>query len=168
MGTWSNTQLFSMKRDWSKLYWWTWNLRHNVNYAEDDAALYSSRYLTSLFLLWYQSMSLLKTFFVLVTHQNMMVKFWLRDINYLIMSSQSEGEDDVEGILCDADALLYFVSGHRKESCLYQLWTLILQTVHHLILGAVRLFRKLLSPVWRTIQNKTWTADKKSDQHCTK
>ncbi|KAI3376078.1 hypothetical protein L3Q82_016605, partial [Scortum barcoo] len=38
-----------------------------------------------------------------------------------------------------------------------------------LILGPVCFIRKLLlSPVWKKIQNKSWTADSQSDQQCTK
>ncbi|XP_042265113.1 protein NLRC3-like [Thunnus maccoyii] len=55
---------------------------------------------------------------------------------------------------------------HPEGSGLYQLWTLVLQTVHHLILGPVCFIRRLfLSSVWKKIQNKTWTADKQSGQH---
>lgn len=83
------------------------------------------------------------------------------------MSSQREEE---ESCFCGGAAvLLCFVSGRPEGSSLYQLWTLVLQTVHHLILGPVCFIRRLLlSPVWRKIQNKTWTADSQSDQHCTK
>ncbi|KAI3359958.1 hypothetical protein L3Q82_013837, partial [Scortum barcoo] len=43
-----------------------------------------------------------------------------------------------------------FVSGRPEGSSLYQLWTLVLQTVHQLILGPVCFIRRLLlSPVWR-------------------
>nr|WPK86684.1 NLRC3-like protein 73 [Sebastes schlegelii] len=61
-------------------------------------------------------------------------------------------------------------SQRRPEgSGLYQLWTLVLQTVHHLILGPVCFIRRLLlSPVWTKIQNQSWTAASRSDQHCTK
>nr|WPK86757.1 NLRC3-like protein 76 [Sebastes schlegelii] len=61
-------------------------------------------------------------------------------------------------------------SQRRPEgSSLYQLWTLVLQTVHHLILGPVCFIRRLLlSPVWTKIQNQSWTAASRSDQHCTK
>ncbi|KAI3355588.1 hypothetical protein L3Q82_018412 [Scortum barcoo] len=47
--------------------------------------------------------------------------------------------------------LLYcFVSGRPEGSSLYQLWTLVLQTVHQLILGPVCFIRRLLlSPVWK-------------------
>nr|WPK86758.1 NLRC3-like protein 77 [Sebastes schlegelii] len=56
-----------------------------------------------------------------------------------------------------------------EGSSLYQLWTLVLQTVHHLILGPVCFIRRLLlSPVWTKIQNQSWTAASRSDQHCTK
>ncbi|KAI3369444.1 hypothetical protein L3Q82_007484 [Scortum barcoo] len=42
-----------------------------------------------------------------------------------------------------------------KDPGLYQLWTLVLQTVHQLILGPVCFIRRLLlSPVWRKIQNQ--------------
>ncbi|KAI3354978.1 hypothetical protein L3Q82_004774 [Scortum barcoo] len=48
-----------------------------------------------------------------------------------------------------------FVSGRPEGSSLYQLWTLVLQTVHQLILGPVCFIRRLLlSPVWRKIQNQ--------------
>uniref|UniRef100_A0A3P9DTS8 NACHT domain-containing protein n=1 Tax=Maylandia zebra TaxID=106582 RepID=A0A3P9DTS8_9CICH len=64
--------------------------------------------------------------------------------------------------------LLCFVSGRPEGSSLYQLWTLVLQTVHLLILGPVCSIRRLLlSPVWRKIQKQSWTADSQSEQLCT-
>lgn len=83
------------------------------------------------------------------------------------MSSQREEE---ESCSCGGAAvLLCFVSGRPEGSSLYQLWTLVLQTVHHLILGPVCFIRTLLlSPVWRQIQNQSWTADSQSEQLCTK
>uniref|UniRef100_A0A669C6P8 NACHT LRR and PYD domain-containing protein n=1 Tax=Oreochromis niloticus TaxID=8128 RepID=A0A669C6P8_ORENI len=77
---------------------------------------------------------------------------------------QSWREED-EG----AAVLLCFVSGRPEGSSLYQLRTLVLQTVHLLILGPVCFIRRLLlSPVWRKIQNHSWTADSQSEQLCTK
>uniref|UniRef100_A0A8C4H4V1 NACHT domain-containing protein n=1 Tax=Dicentrarchus labrax TaxID=13489 RepID=A0A8C4H4V1_DICLA len=58
------------------------------------------------------------------------------------MSSQREEE---ESCFCGGAAvLLCFVSGRPEGSSLYQLWTLVLQTVHHLILGPVCFIRRLL------------------------
>ncbi|KAL3047983.1 hypothetical protein OYC64_022028 [Pagothenia borchgrevinki] len=58
--------------------------------------------------------------------------------------------------------------GRPEGSSLYQLWTLVLQTVHHLILGAETSIRRLLlSSVWKEIQNQSWPADSQSDQLCT-
>ncbi|KAI3376804.1 hypothetical protein L3Q82_000090 [Scortum barcoo] len=78
--------------------------------------------------------------------------------------------EEEESCFCGGAAvLLCFVSGRPEGSSLYQLWTLVLQTVHQLILGPVCFIRRLLlSPVWRKIQNKSWTADSQSDQQCTK
>ncbi|KAG7999819.1 NLR family CARD domain-containing protein 3 [Nibea albiflora] len=60
------------------------------------------------------------------------------------------------------------VSGRSEGSGLYQLWTLVLQTLHRLRLVPVFFIRRLfLSPVWKKIQNKLWTADSQSDQHHT-
>ncbi|KAI3376803.1 hypothetical protein L3Q82_000089 [Scortum barcoo] len=82
-----------------------------------------------------------------------------------VMRKRKRSHVSVEG----AAVLLCFVSGRPEGSSLYQLWTLVLQTVHHLILGPVCFIRRLLlSPVWRKIQNKSWTADSQSDQQCTK
>ena len=36
-----------------------------------------------------------------------------------------------------AAVLLCVLSGHPERSSLYQLWTLVLQTLHHIILGQV-------------------------------
>lgn len=76
------------------------------------------------------------------------------------MSSQTEEEDSC---LCGPAAVLCSVSGRSEGSSLYQLWTPVLQTVHHLILGPASFIRSLLlSPVWRQIQ------DSQSEQNCTK
>ena len=69
----------------------------------------------------------------------------------------------------EAAVLLCLVSGRPEGSGLYQLWTLVLQTVHHLRLGPVCFTRRLLlSPVWKEIQNNSWTVDEESDPNCTK
>ncbi len=88
-------------------------------------------------------------------------------VSYKEMSSQREEEDSCS---CGGAAvLLCFVSGRPEGSSLYQLWTLVLQTVHQLILGPVCFIRTLLlSPVWTKIQNKSWTADSQSEQLCPK
>ncbi|KAI3376883.1 hypothetical protein L3Q82_000139 [Scortum barcoo] len=87
----------------------------------------------------------------------------------LVIKKCLHRREEEESCFCGGAAvLLCFVSGRPEGSSLYQLWTLVLQTVHHLILGPVCFIRRLLlSPVWRKIQNKSWTADSQSDQQCT-
>eukprot|EP00064_Thunnus_orientalis_P014734 superscaffoldBa00002608_g14781 len=88
------------------------------------------------------------------------------------MNDLEEEEDGAESLISSSvsmksDRPMFMGKScmQRKEN-LYQLWTLVLQTMYHLILGPVCFItRLLLSPVWRKIQNKTWTADRQSDQH---
>ena len=71
------------------------------------------------------------------------------------MSSQREEEESWGG----AVVLLCFVSGRPEGSGIHQLWTLVLQTLHQLILGPVWFFRRLLSPVWSKLQNRCWSLE---------
>ncbi|KAI3376811.1 hypothetical protein L3Q82_000096 [Scortum barcoo] len=83
-------------------------------------------------------------------HLLMIESFQLKALNHL--------REEEESCFCGGAAvLLCFVSGRPEGSSLYQLWTLVLQTVHHqLILGPVCFIRRLLlSPVWKKIQNKS-------------
>ena len=92
---------------------------------------------------------------------------WLWHVSDQEVSAQREEEEES----CSwgrAVVLLCFVSGRPEGSSLHQLWTLVLQTVHHLILGPVWFFRRLLlSPMWTKIQNRSWSSDSRSEQHCT-
>ncbi|MEQ2176952.1 hypothetical protein GOODEAATRI_033486, partial [Goodea atripinnis] len=79
------------------------------------------------------------------------------------MSSQMEEEE--QSFCGGAAVLLCFVSEGPDGSGLYQLWTLVLQTVHQVILGPVCSIRTLLlPPVWEKTQNRSWTADSQSEQ----
>ncbi|MED6288092.1 hypothetical protein CHARACLAT_022956 [Characodon lateralis] len=54
-------------------------------------------------------------------------------------------------------------------SGLYQLWTLVLHTVHQIILGLVSSIRTLLlSPVSKKTHNRSRTGDTQSEQLCTR
>jgi len=69
------------------------------------------------------------------------------------MCSSPQREEEKLCSCGGAAVQLCSVSGRPEGSSLSQLWTLVLQAVHHLTLGAEPIRRPLLSPVWREMEH---------------
>ena len=70
--------------------------------------------------------------------------------NQQVINEEMSSQEEELCVWEEAAHLLCLVSGRPEGSGLHQLWTLVLQTLHHLRLGSVYFTRRLLlSPMWR-------------------